>query len=145
MKVNKKNILWDKWYKKIIWMVAFIGGLAFFLNNIQAITSFFSKVFHKKEIHFVDITVKEDNKINLFRDTIDIKIRNNGENITVLKKIILDIKKSWTFAPVGLNPAGALIPTASYDLNIDTDKPTPYKLELEISQEVQPNKADRFF
>jgi hypothetical protein len=73
---------------------------------------------------------------------VDIRIRNTGEKVAVLKRVIIHVERVWKLEPTWMY-ASALEPTKNYDVNLPSKEP-PYEVNLSISQTVPPNDADRF-
>ncbi len=72
---------------------------------------------------------------------LDIKVRNTGEQVAVLKRVDLDVQKLWVLQ----NPCkpSAVPISEKYDVKLITGY-APYTEQVRISQEVQPNGVARF-
>lgn len=86
-----------------------------------------------------DGTDKEASKSD---NTLDIKVRNTGSKVGYIKRAIVTVDRIWRLETV-TGYLAAVIRTGTYDVVLPI-KPTPYDLEVEVSQAIKPNEVDRF-
>lgn len=74
---------------------------------------------------------------------LDIKVRNTGDAIAVIKRVELHVDKAWVLQALHA-PLGHLETTMDYDVVLPVDSPPPYVMSKVVSQTIEPGKADRF-
>lgn len=75
-------------------------------------------------------------------ETLDIKLRNIGSKVVVLKEVLITVHHIWRLEPFYYLGA-ALPPQAYYSIQLPVME-TPYTVNKKISQVIESNKADRF-
>jgi len=166
----KLKTLWEKNKNRVVFVTVFIAGLSAFLTNTQSIIDFFKpekekglKIvdadFHSNEEspinqnNFDTLNVNVQNRkgnanmtsshVRIKGNTIDIKLRNTGDEIAVIKKIQVNVKNKWVISPTELEFA-LLESSETHELLIDCSKQAPFILTKNVSHEIEPNKSDRF-
>lgn len=129
------KIVFNKWKKRVILFSAILAGIAAVLSNGETILKYITNLnAEKKGIKIVEIFPKGSN--------IDLKLRNNGDEVAVLKKMELNIKRKWIISPWDIL-FGLLESSATYQFLIDIEKSAPYIISKRISHELKPNESDR--
>jgi hypothetical protein len=73
---------------------------------------------------------------------VEVIVRNQGDQIAVLKAAIFHVERIFVFHNIG-HPAA--LPTSwTYDVMLPVDKKAPYDIQIPISQTVPPDGADKF-
>lgn len=79
------------------------------------------------------------------RNAIDIKLRNNGNEIAFIKKVEILVKKRWIFFCEEENVDYFVAPTtASYAFTLTSRREPPYVISVNVSHTIKPSEADRF-
>jgi hypothetical protein len=78
------------------------------------------------------------------QETIDIKLRNNGTEVLVIKRIEILFKKKWIIYPDEGIDYTELPSTKTYSIVIGGRQDAPYVRTIPVSQVIEPGKADRF-
>ncbi len=73
---------------------------------------------------------------------LDIKLRNTGSSLAVVKRAVFHVKKTWQLCPFCLCFSELKV-SANYDV-IFCNQKAPYVVVKPLSQVVAPNEADRF-
>ena len=169
MSNSKPQSFWKKTSSKVIIVTGIIAALAALLNNLDSIQNFFqSKFGEKKGLNIVDVSVddtlknsdttknidtaltgscKHDTKIsnvNFNKQSVDIKLRNNGNEVALIKRVEIEIKKKWVLIVEKGVTYSEKPSSATYDININTERNTPFTLKVNVSHEIKPNETDRF-
>ena len=154
---------------KITVALTVIGLIATLLTNVTTIQTFFQKNFaEKKGVKIVDVTVTDSTKqhdtlhnietstipgkeqeirfagINFSKQAVDIKLRNNGDEVAFVKKLELAIKRKWVLA-VDRGVSFVEIPSSkTYDIVMDSQREAPYVIPVNISHQIDPEGTERF-
>lgn len=126
---------WSKTSGKVIVVSGFIAAVTTIFTSFGSVLNLFRSA-KSKGVQIVDITIAND--------TIDLKLRNNGSEVAFLKRVRLDVKRSWKIIPDTSSNFIKVDAAAVYQLNIDSKKPAPYAIEVPVSQSIKPNETDRF-
>jgi hypothetical protein len=122
---------------KIIVFVSLAAGAAAFLGNLEQISHFFKRMFKPEGVQFVNVSFKDS-------DSLDIQLRNTGNEVSVVKRIEIRIRRKWVLRPDG-EAKSALVASGNYNLKIDTAIAPGDIVSKNVSQQLEPGKADRFF
>lgn len=134
-RLNRKR--WSRKKKKILLVCGSIAAVTVFLVNLGAVVNSFRDTFSRKGLKIVDLAIGEN-------DTIDVKMRNTGNDIVYLKQINIALKRKWNIITDGNLNTYQQQPTGSYDLFINNNKPTPFTISRKLSQVIKPGETDRF-
>ena len=163
MAEKESKTFFKKTAAKITVALAIIGAIATLFANLTTIQNFFQKNFgDKKGVKIVDVTVNDSTKnnddtsteasnemlnfsaIDFTNKEVDIKMRNNGEEVAFIKKVELVIKRKWLLT-VDRGATFITIPSSrTYDITMDSERAAPYTIPVNVSHQIDPGGTDRF-
>jgi hypothetical protein len=137
MNENAKPKIWKNLKSRMLVIAVAVAGIAAFLTNTGTILNFVKGWFGKKDMEITDLSFTS-------RDSVDIKIRNTGNEVLILKGIVLTLKKKWILVPGSISKS-YMEATHGYGLMIDSSKSLGDTSLGLLSQSIGPNQSDRFF
>jgi hypothetical protein len=132
---NKSSSIWKSNKARIIFLFTFFAGLAAFLVNATTITNFIKGIIRPQGVKLVSASFTD-------KDSLDIKLRNTGNEIAIIKRIELTIRNRWLIVPDD-EAKTILIPSGEYDIKVDTTVVPGDVITKDISQQLAPSAADR--
>jgi hypothetical protein len=117
-------------------IAAFIAG---FYTLLSPITSAIVRPGSSDaNVELVDVSVRDSGGTS----QLDIKVRNTGEEIALIKEADLGVKKTWELRAGG--KATGYVPSShNYDVRSSTSD-APYTKTASLSQGIEPNDVSRF-
>lgn len=137
MSENVKPKAWKDLKSRMLIIAVAVAGIAAFITNTGTIVNFVKGWFGKKEMEITDLSFTN-------RDSIDIKIRNTGSEVLILKGVVLTLKKKWILVPGSISKSYLEI-SHGYGLLIDSSKSIGDTTLGLLSQSIGSNQSDRFF
>jgi hypothetical protein len=92
-------------------------------------------------VELVDVSVRDS--ADKATTTLDIKVRNTGEEVALVKEATLGVKKVWELRTGNRGTGGFLPSSHNYDVRLSTSG-APYTKTAKLSQSIEPNEVDRF-
>ena len=87
MQKKEEKFIWNNTKAKIIVATAFVAGAAKpFLATLRTIINFLKDVISRKKVEVVSVSFSGN-------DSLDIKLRNTGETVSILKTIVISLSK----------------------------------------------------
>jgi hypothetical protein len=133
----RKGLTAEQWIRSRQHTLLFLVFLAIILcGTILVIVTIYTKPSHRNaSLSLVDLLVIETDEF----PKIEIKVRNNSDEVVFLKKADLSTLGQWDLPKPGARPSA--IPVSwTYDVKVPLRGMATYS----ISQEVKPNSVDRF-